>query len=248
MSESATEEIIPAREKPTDEDKSVTAGKPSSPWARLPFSVGGLLALIVAAVALWISMGQDARIDELENRLALLDAQLARNVEFTASLNKRQVDLEQHFADLVKASTSEAEAANVPPEAEQQPENQAQTGDTPAPTPKSQEKAQETTTEAGQRETLPPTPETPKPKAEPTASIRGPWKVNLVSVTSEAAARKETQRLQGLGIQASYTTLNIKGKPWYRVQVAGFASKEEAMKAAKELGKKLHMKDVWVGR
>ncbi len=250
MSETTPEEIVPAREKPVQADGDISADKSRSPWSRLPISVSGLLAMIIAAIALWVSAGQDARIDELENRLALLDAQLARNVEFTASLNKRQVDLEQHFGDLVKATPPVVETPAEAP----QPEMQEKPGRPPhvqqgLPAPSAPTQAdRQPQAPAAAEERQATSPAAPEPKAGPTEGTEGPWKVNLVSVTSEAAARKEVKRLRELGIKANYTMLNIKGKPWYRIQVAGYASKEEALKAARELGDRLGMKDIWVGR
>ncbi len=272
------DEIIPAREaspfqKAASGEKIERPAKPDTP-RKLPFSVGGLIACIIAAAALWIAFAQSSRMDQLENQLALIHAQMARTHEAMASLNNRQTDIEQHFKDLVQSKTppemtdetsapvdtaapaetatadqQEPAAAQTAPDAsttaaEKPPVDEASktpAAEKPAPSPA----ATETKTAPAAATTAPKDTN----KAEPPArSNNGPWKVNLVSGTSEAAIRRESERLQKLGVAVSYTSLQINGKTWYRIYIPGFASKQDAQKEAEALKKKLHMDDIWVGK
>ncbi len=275
------DEIIPAREatpfqKTASGEKFERPSKPATP-RKLPFSVSGLIACIIAAAALWIAFAQNHRMDEVENQIAIMHAQMARTHEAMALLNNRQTDIEQHLDDLARLkgtpekttddheeASSESTSSAVEPPAN---EPSANAESTP-----SQVKTTDGQPEAAKEETPPAAAvkpaATPQPamEAEPAANHtpaldsdktthpalaqtgNAPWKVNLVSGTSEKAIRKETERLQALGVPAAYAPLQIKGKTWYRIYIPGFASKEAAQKKATELRKQLHMDDIWIGK
>jgi cell division septation protein DedD len=72
------------------------------------------------------------------------------------------------------------------------------------------------------------------------------WGVNLMSLGSEAAAKKEIQRLQGKGIQAESLQVSSGGKNMYRIRVAGFASKQEALDMQTLLAREHGLKDTWI--
>jgi hypothetical protein len=64
------------------------------------------------------------------------------------------------------------------------------------------------------------------------------WAVNLMSLGSEAAAEKQVAHFQDMGIKAEYALIPVKGKLWYRVRIAGFANKKDAIAYKKILSEK----------
>lgn len=87
----------------------------------------------------------------------------------------------------------------------------------------------------------------PVAKAAPAASTGG-WLVNLVSLTSSLEADKQIKQLKSLGVDAIKRSATIDGKTWYRLQVVGFGSKQEARAYADKVATKTGMKNAWVGK
>jgi len=275
------DEIIPAREatpfqKAASGEKVERPARPESP-RKLPFSVSGLIACMIAAAAIWIAYAQSHRMDELENQMAIMHAQMARTHEAMALLNNRQTEIEQHLDDLVRLKGIPEEATNAhkdtdsettspePASSESSPNTEASPSQTEsektaaasakmANEAKSSATAEPAATSQPSTESTPAVTSTPSKddsittQPAPRKTARGPWKVNLVSGTSEAAIQKETKRLQSLGVPVTYTSLQIKDKTWYRIYIPGFASKKDAQQEAAALKKKLNMEDIWVGK
>jgi len=92
---------------------------------------------------------------------------------------------------------------------------------------------------------LPPiTPKTPISSD----SSKGDWVVNVSSHTNEELATKESARLLNLGLNPEVHTATIKGRTWYRVQITGFASKDEAKAKLRDLQQRLGIKGAWIGK
>jgi cell division septation protein DedD len=72
------------------------------------------------------------------------------------------------------------------------------------------------------------------------------WGVNLMSLGSETAARQEIRRLQAKGIQAESLQVSSGGRNMYRIRVAGFANKQEALDMQALLARKHGLKGTWV--
>ncbi|MDB5967946.1 MAG: Sporulation domain protein [Hydrocarboniphaga sp.] len=83
-----------------------------------------------------------------------------------------------------------------------------------------------------------PAPTTPNPAEKP-AVVRAPppetavaragaWTLNLASFPDQASADKELARLKKAGFPGVVQPADVKGRNWYRVQIQGLASKEEA--------------------
>ena len=90
----------------------------------------------------------------------------------------------------------------------------------------------------------------PKPKAKPkpvaAAHRGGAWFVNLTSHSSPASARRQVRQMQRLGITAESKQVLVKGHTYYRVRIAGFASKAKANAFRAMLAKKYKITDSWV--
>jgi len=75
------------------------------------------------------------------------------------------------------------------------------------------------------------------------------WVVNLVSVRSGAKAAQLLSYLQSRGIMAESMAVNVKGKQWIRIRVAGgFASRSQAEQSLPRFAKQTGFKSIWVGR
>ncbi|GAV19317.1 sporulation related domain protein [Mariprofundus micogutta] len=77
-------------------------------------------------------------------------------------------------------------------------------------------------------------------------SSAGGWVVNIASVYSESAAKKELARLRGIGIDAEISESMVKGRQLFRIRTAGFASREEALQQKDRLASQHGIKDAWV--
>ncbi|MDT8376869.1 MAG: SPOR domain-containing protein [Mariprofundaceae bacterium] len=88
------------------------------------------------------------------------------------------------------------------------------------------------------------TPQTPVSSAPP----NGDWVVNISSHAKEDLAIRENARLQSLGLNTEIHTARIKERTWYRVQITGFASKDEAKAKLMDLQKYPDIKGAWIGK
>jgi len=79
----------------------------------------------------------------------------------------------------------------------------------------------------------------------PVAGNHGAWVINIVSLDSSSAAKKEQSRFMALGIKTEIAQTSIHGKAWYRLHSQGFASREQADAYKKTLAAKYGIKDAW---
>jgi len=75
-----------------------------------------------------------------------------------------------------------------------------------------------------------------------------PWVVNLASSRSSLKAATELARIQALGIDARAVVIYVKEKPWTRIRVVGFVSKNEARSAMHSLQTKTGLQSIWIGK
>lgn len=92
----------------------------------------------------------------------------------------------------------------------------------------------------------PPPPE-PVAVAAP-AVASGTWILNVVSFPEKAKAEQQQQRLRDNGYSAVITSAEVKRATWYRVQLPGMTSVEQAKAVASELETRLGYKGAWVIR
>lgn len=77
-------------------------------------------------------------------------------------------------------------------------------------------------------------------------SGRGPWKVNLTSLSSSAMADEEQLRLKKLGIISNKEVFNKDGKTWYRLRVEGFDTPQQARAYAAEVHGISGLEGAWI--
>jgi septal ring-binding cell division protein DamX len=81
-----------------------------------------------------------------------------------------------------------------------------------------------------------------------TAGDSGLWVINLVSFDDKRAADRFAKRARSKDVGVETVQTTVKGKPWWRVRVPGFATGEHARAAADSVEARLGLKESWVGR
>jgi len=180
----------------------------------------GLISIIGASGALWISFGLSDRMDQLESQITVMQnntAALSQHKDIN-SLSQRVDELNAQLTAHLKTVARAKEVAPVP-DVKKPP--------VPAPV------------------VTKPSVTAIKPAMD---SVHGAWVVNLTSLSNSAAANNELVRLKHLGIHAESVKIERQGKTWYRIRVAGFSSAEDADRQRKILGKRLGIRDAWTGK
>jgi len=88
----------------------------------------------------------------------------------------------------------------------------------------------------------------PVTKAQPAVSVdkNGPWVINLVSTSNKADADRLAKKALSRDIQTEQQQITVKGTQYWRVQIIGFSTKEQANAYADIAKEKLGLKDVWI--
>jgi len=200
-------------------------------------TVFALLAMLVAALAIWLNPGDKEqrdsasqqniqlasdngiRIGRLQSRLSALEQQSSSR---NASL-KQQID---HLAQQVSSlSAMLATRSGAKQSANPHPRPQTRRHQPPSTARKTLSKQQRL-----------------RPVA---AAMNTGWVVNLVSVDSKYAASKALARYKAQGIAAEIFPTKVKGKNWYRLRISGFANKQEANAQKDYLATRFGIKDAW---
>ena len=217
----------------------------------------GLVALLIAAVALWLAMDSSGEVTALqdepkkiEKRLSSMEQQQADTI---TGLTRQVETLQQQLNDLTQVIASKStlqwqsglEQRGVKPGTAAAPE--AGTAalhtmpETTAPQPEVQVPAPVKKAVVEAR---------PKPAVKKLAeyevdlkAIKG-WTVNLQSLSSEKSAVSEVKYLREKDIKAEYGSVSSKGQTWFRVLVQGFEKEHQAI-AYKKFLKDFHNIDAW---
>ena len=75
---------------------------------------------------------------------------------------------------------------------------------------------------------------------------QGPWVINLMSSPNPSDADRFADNAKKKGIQVRQTSARLNGKEFFRVQLTGFASEEQARASAGPVQEQLGLKDVWI--
>jgi cell division septation protein DedD len=91
-----------------------------------------------------------------------------------------------------------------------------------------------------------PVPMATEIQAQDTSRNSGPWVINLASLSGKHDAERFMAKAKSRGIAADLNHVTVKEKEFWRVQVPGYSTADEAKAAAKLIKKKLGLDDVWV--
>jgi cell division septation protein DedD len=74
----------------------------------------------------------------------------------------------------------------------------------------------------------------------------GGWAINLVTLQQKVNAEHFVIKASTKGVEAEINQVTVKGKKYWRVQVPGFSSPEEARRMANKVRNMLGLKNVWI--
>ncbi len=74
----------------------------------------------------------------------------------------------------------------------------------------------------------------------------GRWAINLVTLQRKVNAEHFVIKANSKGVEAEINQVTVRGKKYWRVQVPGFSSPDEARTKANEVQNMLGLKDVWI--
>jgi len=194
-----------------------------------------LLAVAAGGFAAWMAWDATNKIADLESQVRNLQSAKAAtaNKQSIADIQQRLVKVERR---LTGTPTIEAAATLGDTSAEAEV-------DTPTPAEVTAVK------EIAVAKSSPPatkaiTPETKMVQSPP----KGDWVVNLSSHVKKSAAANEKARLIKAGLNAEVHSATIKNKVWYRVQIIGFATKDEAKAQLRDIQQRSGIQGAWVGK
>jgi len=75
---------------------------------------------------------------------------------------------------------------------------------------------------------------------------RGPWVINLLSSPKKSDADRFADYARKKGIAVEQTTVILKGRDFFRVQLTGFLTEKQAEESALPVKDQLGLKDVWI--
>jgi hypothetical protein len=78
------------------------------------------------------------------------------------------------------------------------------------------------------------------------AGKRGSWVINLLSSPRKSDADRFADIARKRGIAVEQTTIMLKGREFFRVQITGFLTEKQAEESARPVKDKLGLKDVWI--
>ena len=212
---------------------------------------------------------RQAAVENLESRISEINKNLQMLSDLAAGLETQQVTALASAESFVPATQPAATAKTSPeaPKPAPQPRTEEpklaqneQTAETrwksvPATgDPKPTTKPQTSKLDLSLPKSLPEPavfkkPVTRKPatvSAPKASSGDGPWKINLISSPAQADAMRFAQRAKDRGVSTKLQEVTVKGTPYWRVQVTGFASREEATAYSEIVKDKLGLNDTWI--
>jgi len=74
----------------------------------------------------------------------------------------------------------------------------------------------------------------------------GPWVINLVSTSRKADADRLTKKVLSKDIPTEQQQITVKGTQYWRVQITGFSTAENARAYAETAKEQLGLKDAWI--
>jgi len=214
----------------------------------------------IAAVLFWMNLNLSSHVSKLEESIVSLQASPGNSLpskeladvsiqveKLTQILNDHlnslpaNKEMAQSSPAMLPSSNSGSSPKDSASMAADLPE-QAATADTmPAIS------APAATAEKSKRKSALPAPISTTDIAQPKPSS-GNWVINLASVSNSKSAEQEVARLGKMDIKADVSQAESKGKTWYRIQVPGYGSYDEAINARPAIEEKLGIKGTWVGQ
>lgn len=191
----------------------------------------GLLGIAAGGFGAWMAFDASNQVEDLKRQIQNI------NPAATTKQNQKIADVQQRLGKIERrlTGTPTIEAAAPLMSAGEEKETTAAITKTVKPAVRA----------------ITPETEISKPEASTKpapAPKQGNWVINLSSHTKESLAIKELNRLKKLGLDAEVHSARIKNRTWYRIQITGFTSKEEASAQMDDVRKKSGLRDIWIGK
>jgi septal ring-binding cell division protein DamX len=124
------------------------------------------------------------------------------------------------------------------------------TGTTDIPASPPAEQATEVPEPAAPAEPVQQTTPAAGPKTAPTGknASSGPWVINLISSTDRAYVERFSRERDATRFNAVVNEARVRGRQYWRLQIAGFESAAAARRQAATVKQGLGIKDVWIFR
>jgi len=199
----------------------------------------GILGIAAGGFGAWMAFDAGNRVANLEMQLRNLES------EKTAATNKQSIiDMQQRLTKIERRLTGTPTIEAAAPLGAVVPPPETATAEATA-----SDEAESEAAITGEKSAKPPVHAiTPQTEITAMQAETDDWVVNLSSHAKEALARSEQARLQKAGIHAEIHTATIKNKTWYRIQVTGFATKNEAKERLREIEQRSDIKGAWIGK
>jgi hypothetical protein len=91
-------------------------------------------------------------------------------------------------------------------------------------------------------------PEMRSGMVKPDIDRRGPWVINLLSSRNQDAVNRFSANARAKDIPVTQTMAQVKGTQYWRAQLTGFATADEAKSYAETVKSQLGLKEVWIFR
>jgi hypothetical protein len=82
--------------------------------------------------------------------------------------------------------------------------------------------------------------------ADQNAEKHGPWVINLLSSPNKSDADLFAEKARKQGIQVEQSSITLKGREYFLVQLTGFLTEKQAGESAGPVKERLRLKDVWI--
>ena len=223
-----------------EKNKHSTINRPAQSYnssQKLVWLATGLVSGVIIVIVVWwanlIDLGGGAGIDRLESRVSEQAQQtLEPQEEYINRKDKAVVRGDEKLTDTV----SGIEILPPPAAGKANPSTLAKTDTNISDTATSSDL---------QTQLMQPTLDF---KTQPQESNKdsGTWVINLVSLQQKADAEHFVANANSMGVAAEINQAIVRGKKFWRVQVPGFSSANDARTMASQVQSKLGLKDVWI--
>jgi len=85
-------------------------------------------------------------------------------------------------------------------------------------------------------------------QTEPNGERSGEWTINLASLQTRKQAENFKSKAGMKGFDTSIQQATVKGRQYWRVQVTGLSSLDEAKSRGEAIKQRLGLKDIWISR
>jgi len=212
----------------------------------------GLIAVLVAVLAVWFGLSASQQADSLKAQSAKLQQQIKlmeeQQKQQSEALEQQAENLQQQLNDLTKVVANKATANWQASHAENGADSSNRTKKSGSKSVFQAKHLKVITPEQkpvilNKRSTKKSTVKSDPPLEVAVGSVKG-WIVNLSSMESQKAAIAEVRRLRAKDIKAEFVRVVAKGRVWFRIRISGFANEREAIAYQKYLNE-FHSIDSW---